>query len=114
MGIIVIRVAHGGEGVSTLADAQAEVRRLVSTGQKTDIEVVIAPGDYHLADPLRFGPSDGGSDSCHIRFRAEEAATVRFSGGRRIADWSRAADGAYSTRPTPRQWLSSSHGDAPR
>jgi hypothetical protein len=69
-----------------LDEAQREVR-LLAPDMASDITVVLEGGTYRLAQPLRFGAEDSGSNGHTISWVAAPGATPVFSGGARIGGW---------------------------
>ncbi|MCC7495000.1 MAG: right-handed parallel beta-helix repeat-containing protein [Fimbriimonadaceae bacterium] len=73
--------------VATLPRAQALARPALAAGG--GVEVVLAPGTYHLSAPLVLGPEDSGRDGAPAVWRAGEGGEVILSGGRPISGWTR-------------------------
>lgn len=70
-----------GEGpLRTLAAAQRAARGLLAQ-QQGGVQVLLQPGTYALAEPLRFGTADSGSPDHPMVWRATEPGTVTLSGG---------------------------------
>jgi len=74
------------DAACSLDEAQLKVRQL-APNMDGDITVVIEDGTYRLAQPLRFGAADSGSNGHTISWVAAAGATPVFSGGARIGGW---------------------------
>lgn len=73
---------------ATLERARDWVREFKSKESVTSpIKVVLREGKYYLNETLRFGPEDGGSRKCRIRYQAYEGERAVLSGGRKLTDW---------------------------
>ncbi|MCE5328529.1 MAG: right-handed parallel beta-helix repeat-containing protein [Planctomycetaceae bacterium] len=83
---------------ATLARAQQEVRKLIATGLKEDVTVLIAPGVYELAAPLMLGAEDSGTAEHSVTYAADGGAVV-ISGGRHVGPFK--ADGKIWTADVP-------------
>ena len=64
---------------SSLTDAVRKAREIKRTGQATKVTIHLAPGTYHLYEPLRFRPEDSGLNI--------ESNSAVISGGLRITNW---------------------------
>jgi len=82
--------------VASLAGARDAVRRLKKAGKvEGPFTVVIQDGTYRLAEPVVFGPEDGGTAAAPVVYRAAEGARPVFSGGRRITGFRVRDDGTW-------------------
>src|SRR5512136_2571843 len=70
------------EPFATPGRAMAAVRALVSSGLKTDVQVVLRGGIYALEAPLVFTSADSGTAVHAITYAAAPGETVVISGGR--------------------------------
>jgi hypothetical protein len=71
----------------TMKRAQAAARPAAAQG---GVSVVVRGGFYALAEPLTFGPTDGGaSPDAPVRYSAYPGETPILSGGTRITGWKR-------------------------
>ena len=85
----VVRVSPDGLSPQEALEA---VRAARAGGDKSAWRIEVAPGHYTLGRPLEFGPEDSGEPGAPVRWVGEYGAV--FSGGRRIAGWRDAGDGA--------------------
>ena len=76
---------------SSLADAVRKAREMKRTGQATEVTIHLAPGIYHLYEPLRLRPEDSGLTI--------EGHGAIISGGRSISVWKRS--GKFYTADIP-------------
>ena len=85
--------APGGDGSAgrplptllSARDALRAARMDGRIGKREKVEVLIAPGDYELAESLEFDGRDGGdSETAPVVWRAEKPGAVRISGGRKV------------------------------
>lgn len=83
---------------SLLAETQAAVRAVRQEHPDETIEVVLSPGTYVLADPLRFGPEDSGTAAHPVVWRAEQPGTVRLLAGRMVTGFAPVTDAAIRNR----------------
>lgn len=84
------------QAVRSLKQAQEVVRRIRKEKPDRSIEVLLAPGVYHLEEPLRFGPADGGSDKVKVVYRSVDPANPAvLSGGLAITGMKKNADGLF-------------------
>jgi hypothetical protein len=81
---------------ATLQRAQEAVRKAVAAGLQEDVTVLLQGPTYELAEPLVFGPDDGGTVEHSVTYAAAPGGAVTISGGRRITGWKPAADGLWS------------------
>jgi len=79
----------GAAPVRTLARAQALARAAKKDG--SSVEVVLRGGTYRVAEPLVLTSADA-----HVTWRAEKGAKPVITGGRRVTDWTKNADGTWS------------------
>lgn len=85
--------------LASLAGASAALRKSrASGGASGPVRVVIAGGLYHLEEPWRLKPGDGGTASAPVRYEAAPDAKPVFTGGRAILGWRRGPDGVWRTR----------------
>ncbi|MBK8977303.1 MAG: right-handed parallel beta-helix repeat-containing protein [Planctomycetes bacterium] len=78
----------------SLARARDRLRELRSAAAPpVGGEVVLHAGTWHLGEPLRLDPADGGTAAASVTWRAADGAAVTISGGRRLAPVVAAADG---------------------
>ena len=69
----------------SLVAVRDRVRNLSAAEKAEGVEVVLAPGDYFLADGLELKDADGGvSASAPVVWRAEKQGTVRLLGARKV------------------------------
>ena len=76
---------------SSLADAVRKAREMKRTGLATEVTIHLAPGIYHLYEPLRLRPEDSGLTI--------EGHGAIISGGRSISVWKRS--GKFYTADIP-------------
>lgn len=90
----VIRVAPDGP-IASLRQARDHVRELRkgANGEREPVTVRFAAGTYRVAEPVAFGPEDGG-----VVYEAEPGATVVLDGGREIVGLSASPDGLWTAR----------------
>jgi len=82
--------------VSSLAQAQELVRKVRKEKPERSIEVLIAPGVYHLDAPLKFGPADGGSDTTKVVYRSADLENPAvITGGRAITGMKKNTEGLF-------------------
>ncbi|MGL4942769.1 MAG: right-handed parallel beta-helix repeat-containing protein [Thermoguttaceae bacterium] len=94
---VVIKV-DGKSKVASLADAAIAVRQAKKANAGKPIVVEFAEGEYALTEPVAFTPEDSGSESAPITYRAVSGAKVTFSGGKKIAGWTKQANGVWTTK----------------
>ena len=83
--------------LATPARAVQVVRALVAEGLKSDIRVNFRAGTYPLVAPLVFTPNDSGTTEHSITYAAAAPGeVVVISGGRQIANWTRAGDSKWT------------------
>lgn len=74
--------------VASLKGARDAIRSLRKQGRlKGPIHVVIAPGTYHLSEPIVFTPEDSGSAEAPVRYEAAPGSRPIFEGGRVLRGW---------------------------
>jgi len=83
---------------ATIRRAQEAVRALGAKGLAEDVTVVLGGGTYRLAEPLVFGPQDGGTAQHAVTYAAAEGETVTISGGRVVTGWKRSARDVWTAR----------------
>ncbi|MBX3180208.1 MAG: right-handed parallel beta-helix repeat-containing protein [Candidatus Hydrogenedentes bacterium] len=81
---------------ATLEAVQKAVRARIADAPRQNVTVVLREGTYTLAEPLRFGPEDGGTDKRRVTYRAYPGESVVFSGGRAITGWEKQAGNRWS------------------
>jgi hypothetical protein len=82
---------------ATLERARAAVRA-VDRAEGKPIEVILRGGTYYLSAPLALDPSDSGTETSPVVYRAAKGETVILSGGVRLKlEWS-SSNGVYSAR----------------
>jgi len=74
---------------ATLGRAQQAVRGKIAAGLTGDVTVLIRPGTYELAEPLKFSAPDSGTKQHAVTYAAVPGEKVIVSGGRRITGWQR-------------------------
>ena len=92
-----------GTAFKSLERARDAVRALPRP-LTSDVEVVLADGDYPLARPFALTAADSGDNGRFIRYTAAPGATPRLDGGLRVTGWSPhdTSRGIYSaTLPRP-------------
>ena len=65
----------------TLRAAQEAVREQNIEGLSEDITVYLRKGIHHQAEPLVFGPNDGGTSAHRVTYTSYGGGTARISGG---------------------------------
>jgi Right handed beta helix region len=80
----------------TLAQARLKVRTLNDT-MTGHIVVRLKAGTYTLSNTLALNAADSGSNGYYVIYQAEPNATVRFSGGGQLTNWTSAGNGIYKT-----------------
>src|SRR5215212_2214601 len=106
----VLFVAPGGDDANSGTDVFHPVRtpqraqELVRARNQTmtgDIDVLLLPGTYRLAAPLRLDASDSGTNGHTVRWTGVPGATV-LSGDTRLSGWQRTApDSPVWSAPAP-------------
>ena len=88
-GAVDLVLAPDGE-VRTPAAALARARALRASGAVAGrpVEIQVAPGRYHLSEPLTFTAADSA-----VRFRGASPRAAVFDGGRALAPFTAGADG---------------------
>lgn len=84
-----------GKPFKTIRQAQKEVRKVIAIGQKGDITVWIASGNYQLTEPLKFGPEDSGNEDFQIIYRKSGDTNPVISGGIEIKGWKKSENGIW-------------------
>ena len=92
-GAVDLVLAPDGE-VRTPAAALARARALRASGAVTGrpVEIQVAPGRYHLSEPLTFTAADSA-----VRFRGASPRAAALDGGRALAPFTAGADGVWET-----------------
>ena len=106
--LVSIHVAPGGDDLrgngsaaapfATLARARDAVRTQRRQGKNVPAEVVLASGDYLMADSLELGAEDGGSPESPVVYRAAKPGRARLLGGRIVRSFAPVADAAILAR----------------
>lgn len=93
--------ADGTDGpFATIAAARDAIRGLDAAKRaETPIRVLIREGNYHLAEPLVFGPEDSGTVSAPISYEAYPGERPVIHGGRILSGWN--TDGKLWTLELP-------------
>ena len=82
---------------ATLTGARDAIRQLkIQCPLEEPVRVVVAGGEYTLAEPLVLEPQDSGMAKAPISYEAAPGATPIFSGGRMITGWTEGADGVWT------------------
>ena len=84
------------EPLASLMAAREHAAALVKNNPGKDITVWLGEGVYHVADPVVFRYEDSGQAGASIHFRAVQDGKVVISGGKRIRDWQRKAEGVWA------------------
>lgn len=82
------------EPFQTLARARDAVRA-VNESMTGDIVVHLRGGEYRLAAPLELGVADSGRNGFHVRWEAWKREVPVLTGGERVTNWTRRADGVF-------------------
>ncbi len=71
----------------TIEEAKAKVRE-INGGMQGDIVVKILPGEYHIAEMLKFDENDGGKNGYRVIYQgANTFEKPLLTGGTRITNW---------------------------
>ena len=82
---------------ATLTGARDAIRQLKIQGPLEEpVRVVVADGEYTLAEPLVLEPQDSGMAKAPISYEAAPGATPIFSGGRTITGWTEGENGVWT------------------
>lgn len=81
---------------ATIEHAREAVRRMVARGLDGPVIVSLAGGTWRIAEPLVFGPEDGGTEAHPVTWRSEPGETAVLSGGRAIGGWKEGDDGTWA------------------
>ena len=82
---------------ATLTGARDAIRQLKIQGPLEEpVRVVVADGEYTLAEPLLLEPQDSGMAKAPISYEAAPGATPIFSGGRTITGWTEGENGVWT------------------
>ncbi|MBM3497302.1 MAG: right-handed parallel beta-helix repeat-containing protein [Armatimonadetes bacterium] len=85
--------------LASLNGARDAARKLKAKGPLAEpVRVVIAEGEYFLAEPLALTPQDSGTEQCPITYEAAPGAKPLFTGGRRVTGFTRGADGLWTAK----------------
>ncbi|MGQ9731076.1 MAG: right-handed parallel beta-helix repeat-containing protein [Candidatus Zipacnadales bacterium] len=83
--------------LASLQGARDAVRKLKREGPlQQPIRVIIADGEYFLAEPVVFGALDSGTAECPISYEAAPGAKPVFTGGRRITGFTKGQNGIWT------------------
>ncbi len=85
---------------ATVGKARDVVRQKIAAGLDANVTVCIRGGTYELAETLRFGAEDSGTDKCSVTYAAQAGETVILGGGRQITGW-RQGEGKVWTAKVP-------------
>jgi hypothetical protein len=83
------------EPFATPGRAVLAVRERIAAGLDRPVRVTFRAGVYELAAPLVFTHADSGTPAHAITYAAAPGEIVVWSGGRRLAGWQAAPDGAW-------------------
>ena len=86
-----LRIAPGDGAIEK---AQDELRKAKAERPDEPWMVVLAPGEYRLAETLKFGMEDSGSSELPVVWRAEKGAVIR--GGVKVGPWTDEGNGVVS------------------
>ena len=87
------------EPLATLMGARDAVRKFKQAGPLGEaVTIHVRAGTYTLEQPVKFTQGDSGTTNASINYLAERGAVVRLTGGREVAGWKPAADGAVLSR----------------
>jgi len=75
--------------VTTLARAQALVRKARKLYPSRPIRVMLRGGRYELSETLVFGPQDGGTEAASVVWSAAPGEKPVISGGRKVNNWTK-------------------------
>lgn len=103
---VVIEVAPGGP-IADLVGARDEIRARRKDGRiapDQPVRVTVADGLYRIAEPVVFGPEDGGRPGAPVTYAAAAGARPVFSGGRRIEGWSEEEPGLWTAKLADPAW----------
>jgi hypothetical protein len=85
--------------LASLNGARDAVRKLKAQGPLSEpVHVVIAAGEYFLAEPLTLTPEDSGTEACPVSYEAAPGAKPLFTGGRRITGFTEGANGVWTAK----------------
>ena len=82
--------------VASLAAARDAARKARAAGEKGDITIRIAAGEYPLTEPVIFEPQDSG-----VSYQAAPGAQPVFTGGKKITGWKASAGGLWTVKVDP-------------
>jgi len=85
---------------ATVGKARDVVRQKIAAGLDANVTVCIRGGTYELAETLRFGAEDSGTDKYSVTYAAQAGETVILGGGRQITGW-RQGEGKVWTAKVP-------------
>ena len=77
---------------ATLPRARDAVRAKIAKGLEAGVLVLVRGGVYRVAEPVVFGPEDGGTGNRAVTYAAWPGETPVLSGGRAIAAWKAEGD----------------------
>lgn len=81
---------------ATINRAKEEVRKLIVSGLKKNITVLIREGFYELDGPLVFGIEDSGSEKFSITYTAKAGEKPTISAGKLIKGWQKSNGNIWS------------------
>ena len=81
---------------ATPARARDAVRHRIAAGLAADVTVMFRGGTYRVAEPIVFGPADGGTEKFGITYAAWPGEDVVVSGGLKITGWKQGSDGTWT------------------
>ena len=84
--------------LATLTAARDRVRAILEKGGRGAIEVILAPGEYRIAEPLTLAEKDSGSAASPVVYRARTPGSVVLYGGTRLAGFRPVTDPAILER----------------
>ena len=76
----------------TITQAQQAVRIVLNDQQEQDVIVHLRPGQYHLTEPLRFGPEDSGSATRRVTYRGADEGQTLIHSGQKVTEWQPTSD----------------------
>ena len=85
--------------LASLSGARDAIRKIKAQGPlKEAVRVIVAGGEYTLAEPFTLTPADSGTKQYPITYEAAAGAEAVFSGGRRITGFKPAPGGIWQAR----------------
>lgn len=86
------------EALASLRGARDAIRRARSEGARGPFRVLVADGEYRVAETLVLEPQDGGTAEAPVSYEAAPGARPVFSGGLRIRGFEVRADGTWAAK----------------